>query len=651
MIRKIMRQLAWFIDAFKFEYLIGLIAIVLSNIAGVVPTRLAGYLADRIILQDISFEVFLNYILLLVGLVVMNFFLNYVWNYYIFKGADVSPLLARQISARKIFSQSAPFFSKNTTGSLMGKATNDVNFIADMAGYGVMTMFDSSLYPATILVFMLSISWKLTLITVLPLPLLLMASKKIGAHLYEEFDDAQRAFDAMNDHVLENVSGVRIVRAYRLEEAQTERVDELAEEMYRKNMRVASWSALFMPASRLVSGMTYVIAIALGAGLIRNGEITLGALISFVFFLGMMTWPMISMGEFINVSQQGSAAMERLQGVWDYPEDMSDPENSLQLEKLGDIEFDDFSFAWPEHKDDVLKDISFTIKEGQTVGIVGRIGSGKTALLKQILRFYPQKADQPNASTSELKSLRINGQPIQKYRRSDIRRLIGYVPQQTMLFSKTVRENILLGCHTESEVWPLTAEDFAEEKRLRKLSFRDLNREMKARTEAAPSGVFYWDEPDCAPDEEEDTSSYYDCDAAFQLALDTADFYKDLENLPRGLETLAGEKGIALSGGQKQRIAIARALISNPELLILDDSLSAVDGTTEENILRELRQQRQGKSTVISAHRLSAVMEADLILVLEDGEITARGTHDELMAAGGWYKVQYLKQQLERGKN
>ena len=186
---------------------------------------------------------------------------------------------------------------------------------------------------------------------------------------------------------------------------------------------------------------------------------------------------------------------------------------------------------------------------------------------------------------------------------------------------------------------------------MRKLSFRDLNREMKARTEAAPSGVFYWDEPDCAPDEEEDTSSYYDCDAAFQLALDTADFYKDLENLPRGLETLAGEKGIALSGGQKQRIAIARALISNPELLILDDSLSAVDGTTEENILRELRQQRQGKSTVISAHRLSAVMEADLILVLEDGEITARGTHDELMAAGGWYKVQYLKQQLERGKN
>ena len=646
MIKKITRQMAWFIQAYKSEYFIGLIAIILSNIAGVAPTRLAGYLADRIILQDISFAVFLNYVSILVGLVVLNFFLNYVWNYYIFKAADVAPLLGRQITARKLFSQSAPFFGRNTTGSLMGKATNDVDFMADMAGYGVMTMFDSSLYPATILFFMLGISWKLTLVTILPLPLLLFASKKIGAHLYEEFDDAQRAFDAMNDHVLENVSGVRIVRAYRLEAAQTERVDELAEEMYRKNMRVAGWSALFMPASRLVSGMTYVIAIALGAALIRNGEITLGALISFVFFLGMMTWPMISMGEFINVSQQGSAAMERLQEVWDYPEDMTDAANTQVLEKIGDIEFRNFSFAWPDLKEDVLKDISFTIKEGQTVGIVGRIGSGKTTLLKQILRFYPQKADQANALRADLESLLINGKPIYKYRRSDVRSRVGYVPQQTILFSKTIRENILLGDRSLSENWPLNEQDLEKEKELRKLSFREIQQEMKERDAAA---VFYWDK---AGEEEEeevgDESCFLECDPIFQLAIDTADFCKDLEILPRGLETMAGEKGIALSGGQKQRIAIARALISDPELLILDDSLSAVDGTTEENILRELRKQRRSRSTIISAHRLSAVMEADLILVLEDGKIAARGTHEELMKEGGWYQVQYLKQQLER---
>ncbi len=646
MIKKITRQMAWFIQAYKSEYFIGLIAIILSNIAGVAPTRLAGYLADRIILQDISFAVFLNYVSILVGLVVLNFFLNYVWNYYIFKAADVAPLLGRQITARKLFSQSAPFFGRNTTGSLMGKATNDVDFMADMAGYGVMTMFDSSLYPATILFFMLGISWKLTLVTILPLPLLLFASKKIGAHLYEEFDDAQRAFDAMNDHVLENVSGVRIVRAYRLEAAQTERVDELAEEMYRKNMRVAGWSALFMPASRLVSGMTYVIAIALGAALIRNGEITLGALISFVFFLGMMTWPMISMGEFINVSQQGSAAMERLQEVWDYPEDMADAANTQVLEKIGDIEFRNFSFAWPDLKEDVLKDISFTIKEGQTVGIVGRIGSGKTTLLKQILRFYPQKADQANALKADLESLLINGKPIYKYRRSDVRSRVGYVPQQTILFSKTIRENILLGDRSLSENWPLNEQDLEKEKELRKLSFREIQQEMKERDAAA---VFYWDK---AGEEEEeevgDESCFLECDPIFQLAIDTADFCKDLEILPRGLETMAGEKGIALSGGQKQRIAIARALISDPELLILDDSLSAVDGTTEENILRELRKQRRGRSTIISAHRLSSVMEADLILVLEDGKIAARGTHEELMKEGGWYQVQYLKQQLER---
>ncbi|MDD4324039.1 MAG: ABC transporter ATP-binding protein [Eubacteriales bacterium] len=647
MIKKITQQLAWLVRAYKPEYLVGLFAIILSNVAGVAPTRLAGYLADRIMLQDISFDIFLNYILLLVGLVVLNFFLNYVWNYYIFKASDVAPLLARQITARKIFSQSAPFFGRNTTGSLMGKATNDVNFIADMAGYGVMVMFDSSLYPATILAFMFSISWQLTLLTILPLPLLLFASKKIGAHLYEEFDDAQRAFDAMNDHVLENVSGVRIVRAYRLEDAQTERVDELAEEMYRKNMRVASWSALFMPASRLVSGMTYVIAIAFGAGLIRNGDITLGALISFVFFLGMMTWPMISMGEFINVSQQGSAAMERLQEVWDYQEDMEDAANTVPLKKIGDIEFRNFNFAWPDLEEDVLKDISFTIQAGQTVGIVGRIGSGKTTLLKQILRFYPQKADQPNALQTDLESLRLNAQPIQRYRRSDIRQKVGYVPQQTILFSKTIRENILLGDRSVPEIWPLNEEDLEKEKTLRKLSFRELNLEMKKRDET--DGVYYWDKPESEKDETGDRSAYLECDQTMQEAIDTADFRKDLEILPQGLETMAGEKGIALSGGQKQRIAIARALISQPEVLILDDSLSAVDGTTEENILRELRRQRQGKTTIISAHRLSAVMEADQILVMEDGRIVARGTHNELMDQGGWYRVQYMKQQLERG--
>lgn len=650
MIKKIIRQMAWFVDAYKTEYLISLIAIILSNIAGVAPTRLAGYLADRIILQDVSFNVFLNYIFLLLGLVVLNFFLNYVWNYYIFKGSDVAPLLGRQITARKLFSQSAPFFSRNTTGSLMGKATNDVNFIADMAGYGVMTMFDSSLYPATILVFMLSISWKLTLATIIPLPLLLFASKKIGAHLYEEFDDAQRAFDAMNDHVLENVSGVRIVRAYRLEAAQTERVDELAEEMYRKNMRVASWSALFQPSSRLVSGMTYVIAIALGAGLVRSGEITLGSLISFVFFLGMMTWPMISMGEFINVSQQGSAAMERLQAIWDYPEDMVDAKNSLPLEKIGDIEFENFSFAWPDAKQDVLQDISFTIKEGQTLGIVGRIGSGKTTLLKQILRFYPQKADQPNALSKDLNSLRLNGQPIQKYRRSDIRNRIGYVSQQTILFSKTIRENILMGDRSKPANWPLDKEDLEQEKQLRKLNFRAVNQIMKKRNQD-PATVFYWDQAEKPEDQTQSEPAFSESDPALQQAIDTADFRKDLEVLPRGLETMAGEKGIALSGGQKQRIAIARALISEPEVLILDDSLSAVDGSTEENILRELRLRRQGKSTIISAHRLSAVMEADLILVMEDGKIAARGQHEQLMEQAGWYRTQYLKQQLEQGKN
>jgi ABC-type multidrug transport system fused ATPase/permease subunit len=281
------------------------------------------------------------------------------------------------------------------------------------------------------------------------------------------------------------------------------------------------------------------------------------------------------------------------------------------------------------------------------VGIVGRVGSGKTTLLKQILRFYPQKADQANALPADLESLRINGKPICKYRRSDLRRRVGYVPQQTILFSKTIRENILLGDRSLPENWPLNDQDLEKEKQVRKLSFRELQQEMKER-DRDPAAVFYWDQTEAEKDSRNESALMED-DPLLQQAIATADFCKDLEILPRGLETMAGEKGIALSGGQKQRIAIARALISDPEVLILDDSLSAVDGTTEENILRELRRQRRGRSTIISAHRLSAVMEADLILVLEDGKIAARGTHEELMKAGGWYRVQYLKQQLERG--
>lgn len=632
MLKKIRRQFGWMKDAYGGGYVVGIIAMLLNDVVYIFPPRIAGHLADHIIAQDITFERFLVMLGYLVLLTLLNYITGYLFGYYVFKAGDVSALLIRYRSARKIFSQSAPFFGKNTTGSLMGKLTNDVDAVADMTGYGLMSLSDSILYPLVIVIIMLFTSWKLTIFTLLPFPLLVFATKKAGSFLYPRYFETQKAFDALNDHVLENVSGVRVVRAFNLEDAQTEKADRLSKDLFDKNMKLATASALFTPSSKLVSGLTYLIALILGAYYVHAGSLTVGSLMAFIFYLSMMTWPMMAMGEFMNVGQQGLASMERIREIWAYEEDMKDPDRPLPLDRLGRIEFDHFNFCWPDHEQPVLSDLTFTIEEGMTVGVVGRVGSGKTALLKQFLRFYPQPADGIDIRENEpaYRAMRVNGEPIQRYRRADLRRRIGYVPQQATLFSKTVLENILMGDRREIGRWPLSEDDLAREAAFYHRSIYRLNREMNAR-EASPKP---------APD--------YDKNA-LALALDASDFRKDLSALPQGLDTMAGEKGIALSGGQKQRISIARALISDPELLILDDSLSAVDGNTEETVLRELRRLRRGKSTVISAHRLSAVMEADLILVLDEGRIVAQGTHDDLMREGGWYRDQYLKQQLEKG--
>ena len=440
-----------------------------------------------------------------------------------------------------------------------------------------MSLFDSTFYPILIVIVMIvTTDFRLTLLSVLPLPILVVVSNKIGNKLNTTFEESQKSFDKMNDQTLETVSGVRVVRANNLKDFQRKKFQDRADDLYEKNMATAKLIAWYGPIQKPIEVMTYVLAISYGTYLIRTGSITVGRLMSFMFYLNLLIWPMIGMGDFISVKKQADASMDRIQEVWDYKEDIVNKSEAVDLKENPTIEFRDLSFKYPTSKENVLEKISFTIEPGKTLGVLGKTGCGKTTLLKQFLRFYDVEDGE----------ILLNDKNLTDYTVESVRERIGYVPQNHMIFSKTIGENI-------------------------KLTNKD------------------------ATDEE------------LMEAIRMSDFEKDLDKLVNGADTLCGEKGISLSGGQKQRIALSRALIKNPDILIMDDCMSAVDGTTEKNILDNFRKIRVGKTNIIATHRISQVKDADEIIVLENGRIVERGNHDSLMKQDGWYKEQYLRQTVE----
>lgn len=561
-------KLKWYFKKHKFRYAMIVLLLIMTNILEVIPPQLIGRTIDAINLETLTFEMMWIMFGIFIGSILITYGMHYGWAYLLFGGAYKIESILRMKLMQKFLTLSPSFYEKNKTGDLMAKATNDLRSVNMATGFGIITLLDSTTFMFTIIAVMaITISWQLTLLALLPLPLLIIIEMILGRMIHKEHTKAQAAFGTMNESALEVVEGVRLTRSYVQEDAEKERFKGMTSDYLNKFMTVAKLEALFQPLTIFVVSTSFIIAFGYGAVLVNNGSMTVGEVVTFYVYLNMLIWPMFAIGMLFNVMQRGNASLDRINDVLDMDDDVIDGTTKTLSDTT--IDFDQVNFKYPSSNRQNLKNVTINLNSGESLGIVGKTGSGKTTLIKQLLKIYP-------AGTGRLV---IDGINITELNKRELRDRIGYVSQENILFSRTVRENILFGNPnaTESEL---------------------------------------------------------------EAAIVNSAFDADLARMPEGLDTLVGEKGVALSGGQKQRISIARSLIKDPDILILDDALSAVDAKTELRIINSIKETRQGKTTIIVTHRLSAVQHADVIVVLDEGEIVEMGRHSDLSQTGGWYSEQ-----------
>ena len=465
------------------------------------------------------------------------------------------------------------FYQEQRTGDLMSRATNDLSNVRMLIGPATMHSLSSLLVVVGSFIMMVRIDGRMALFALIAVPIVAGLVKAFGQRIHNRTKAVQDYFGEISARVQENLSGVRVVRAFTREDSEIETFKRMNHEYVERNRSLIRLTATFYPSLHMLIGLMFVLVFYLGSRKMIAGTMTIGAFVAFQFYLGRMIWPLIAFGWVINLFQRGMASMKRLHEIWSVPAHV-DVEGRVPAEPVGNLEIRDLTFTYDTRP--VLRDINLDIRHGQTVGIVGRTGSGKSTLLSLITRAF-----EPPPGT-----IFLDGRPIDTIPVHQLREWIGMVPQETFLFSESIAENIRFG-----------------------------------RADAS--------------DEEVD-------DVASQAGLST-----DVAGFPQGLKTVIGERGITLSGGQKQRTAIARALVRDPLILIMDDSLSAVDTHTEERILHALRTIRQGRTVLIVSHRVSSVKDADHIVVLDDGKIVERGTHEQLVARGGYYADLYRRQTIE----
>ncbi|TPW18415.1 MAG: ATP-binding cassette subfamily B bacterial [Halothiobacillaceae bacterium] len=545
----ILLNLRWFFRLYWRRYAVA-IAVLLA-IAGLVmvPPWLIGRLVDALAQQRLTLHQLLEQLGLIVGITLLVYGLRIMWRAQLYGASFYLASLLRSRIYNHLTLMAPSFYQQHLTGDLMARATNDVTAVEMTAGEAILASVDGVLTAVVVLAMMVVVlSWKLTLLALLPWPIMGFYMWRYGNELHAAFSDAQHHFSRLNDKTQESITGIRLIKSFGLQQQTLAAYNEVVRATGVANLRVATIDAKYNPTIFLTMGCSFLLAVTGGAWGIEQGEFTVGELTTFTMYLGYLIWPMFAFGWTLNLLERGSAAYARIEELLATPSAVAD-HGCYTAMAAPRLEFSIQQYLYPGRQQAVLHDLYFTVAQGATFGIVGPTGSGKSTLIGLLLRLYE----------SDTAQIKLDGRPLAEYPLATLRRHFGLVPQDPFLFSAT-----------------------------------------------------------------------------------------DIMRFPDHYQTLVGERGITLSGGQKQRIALARALLLDPPILVLDDALSAVDGQTESTILHHLKTARHGRTNIIVTHRLSAVVEADEIVVLHHGELVERGVHAALLTHAGWYAQMFRYQQIER---
>lgn len=574
----IMKKIGSIIYKDKIRILIALVASVASYYFTLYPSDRLSFIVDGIANRQIDFNGVINEITKIIIAGIALYIVYYFKEYYTFIGYDkVIKDLTYELQ-NDIYRHTPVFFNRFSIGEVISRSTNDIsNYIAQAFGYGVLLVFDGIIYNIFISVLIFNKS-NLIYLLLIHIPLVIQTIYLVSRRGIQEkyYNKMAKTMDQITEETLENVKGIRVIRAYSLLDKVRNSFVEKLRSYSKSNEKYMKKTLIYQPLNTISAAISYVLAVACGFYFINSGMMTIGELISVCVVIGMLQWPYIAISELVIIIIEIRQATKRVLEISDRKPEVNNDLAEYDFEFNNSIEFKNFNFSYDDKN--VLENINFKISKGETVGIVGKTGSGKTTLIKQLLRLYPVKRD----------TLLLDNRGIEKYYDYSVREKMGYAPQEYQLFSKTIKENIL----------------------------------------------FYRE----------------NLENNLEQALVQSDIKKDIESFKDGINTLVGENGISLSGGQKQRLGIARAILANPDILILDDSLSAVDANTEKTIIENIKNHRQGKTNIIVSHRISAIRHADKILVLENGKVLNEGSHSELLAKCTWYKEldEYQNKEVEQ---